>query len=69
MKGFPERVRKIREDRGMLQTDLAERTGLQGAAISHFECGRRKPSLKNLIALIEALDVSADWLLLGRGDP
>lgn len=49
----------------MTQADLGERTGLKASAISHFECSRQRPSFENLIVLVEGLDVSADWLLLG----
>jgi transcriptional regulator with XRE-family HTH domain len=46
--------------RGLKQADLAERTGLKQSAISHFECGRRLPSMKNLVRLADALECSAD---------
>lgn len=65
MTDFADRLRRTRADRGMQQADLAAITGLEASAISHFECGRRKPSFDNLVALIEGLGVSADWLVLG----
>lgn len=37
------------------------------APISHFETGTRRPSFDNLVRLVNALDVSADYLL-GRTD-
>lgn len=60
---FPERLRSARESRGLSQAQLAEKAGLQSAAIAHFEAGRRSPSLKNLRALAEALAVSSDYLI------
>ncbi|MBI3098417.1 MAG: helix-turn-helix transcriptional regulator [Planctomycetes bacterium] len=60
--GFSERLRRAREARGLSQTELAERTGLQPSAISHFESGRRAPSFDNLKRLANALDVSTDYL-------
>ena len=62
---FARRLREVREQRGLSQSDVAERTGLLQAAVSHFETGRRTPSLENLIRLVDALNVSAD-VLLGR---
>jgi transcriptional regulator with XRE-family HTH domain len=60
---FPERLRKAREHRGLSQGDLAQRTGLQPSAISHFETGTRKPSFDNLRRLADALEVTTDYLL------
>lgn len=64
---FSDRLRSARQLRGYSQTDLADKTGLQPSAVSHFETGRRAPSFDNLKALAVALDVSTDYLL-GRVD-
>lgn len=65
---FAERLKHVREDvRGLSQTDLAERSSLQAAAISHFETGLRKPSFENLRRLADALEVTTDYLV-GRSD-
>ena len=66
-KEFKDYVRSARESRGMSQLDLANKTGLQPAAISHFETGQRSPSFENLRKLADALSVSVDYLL-GRID-
>jgi len=60
---FQERLKTARETKRLSQADLAERCGLAPTAISHFECGMRSPSLKNLIKLGLGLDVSIDWLV------
>lgn len=60
---FADRLRVARELRGLSQTELAERAGLQASAISHFESARRAPSLDNLRRLGEALRVTTDYLL------
>lgn len=65
---FAERLRTAREElRGLSQGELAKKTGLQPAAISHFETGGRKASFDNLRKLAAALDVTTDYLL-GRSD-
>ena len=64
---FPERLREARELRGFSQGQLADRSGLQSSAISHFETKKRKPSFDNLRKLADALDVTTDFLL-GRVD-
>lgn len=60
---FGERLRKVREDKGLSQSDLAHKTGFQPSAISHFESGRRSPSFENLKRLADALSVTIDFLL------
>ena len=61
--GFGERLRQARENRKLKQTELAAKTGLQPAAIGHFEKGRRKPSFANIRSLAMALNVTSDYLL------
>lgn len=60
---FSERLKKIREEKGLSQSDLAKKAGFQTAAISHFETEQRKPSFDNLKRLADALNVSIDYLL------
>lgn len=60
---FPDRLRTAREYRGLTQGELAERSGLQPSAISHFETATRKPSFDNLLLLANTLDVTTDYLL------
>jgi len=64
---FCQRLRAAREYRGLTQGELAQRTGLQPSAVSHFETGVRKPSFDNLRLLADKLDVTTDYLL-GRVD-
>lgn len=64
---FKDRLRRAREARGLSQVDLAAKTGLQPAAVSHFETGQRSPSFENLRKLADALSLSVDYLL-GRID-
>lgn len=60
---FGERLLAAREARELSQTELAQKAGLQPAAIGHFERDRRKPSFANVRALAKALNVSSDYLL------
>jgi transcriptional regulator with XRE-family HTH domain len=66
---FPDRLKAARVLRGLNQEELAERSGLQDSAISHFETGGRKPSFDNLKRLADALGVSTDYLLGRTNDP
>lgn len=64
---FPRRLRVAREMRELSQAELAERAQLQQAAVSLYESGARRPSLRNLGRLSEALEVTTDFLV-GRSD-
>jgi transcriptional regulator with XRE-family HTH domain len=60
---FPQRLRAAREMRQLSQLELAERARLQQAAVSLYEGGARRPSLRNLRRLSEALEVTTDYLV------
>lgn len=64
---FKERLKSVRELRGLSQNQLATNSGLPPSSVSHFEAGARKPSLDNLKRIAVALDVTTDYLL-GRSD-
>jgi transcriptional regulator with XRE-family HTH domain len=66
---FPELLRKTREGKGLSQSELAQKAGLQPSAISHFESGRRAPAFDNLKRLADALSVTIDFLLGRSKDP
>lgn len=60
---FGKRLAEIRAYRELTQHELAAKAGMVPSAISHFESGRREPSLSNLRKLAEALDTGATELL------
>ena len=48
-------LRRIRQERGLTQRDLAKRAGLTPAMVSSYERGKRLPSLRSLSYLLGAL--------------
>ncbi|WP_419167800.1 helix-turn-helix domain-containing protein [Candidatus Palauibacter sp.] len=61
---FGGRLLAVRLKRGLSQAELATKTGLSPAVISHFETGVRQfPSADTLVKLTDALQVSTDYLL------
>ncbi len=60
---FGDRLRFVRQFRELSQQQLGDKASLQTTAISHFETGTRTPHIVNLIRLVKALDISADYLL------
>jgi transcriptional regulator with XRE-family HTH domain len=64
---FKQRLIDKRNERGLNQSELARKAGMQPSAIAHFEAGRRKPSFANIRALAVALNTTADYLLGADG--
>lgn len=60
---FGQRLKNLRLDRGFTQQDLASATSVSVVAIRNWERGARKPTMEGIIALVQALKVSADVLL------
>ena len=61
---FGDRLLAAREKRAMSQSELATKTRLSPAVISHFETGVRQfPAADTLVKLTDALRVSSDYLL------
>ena len=48
-------LRRIRQVRGLTQSDLAARAGLTPSMVSAYERGKRLPSLRSLSYLLGAL--------------
>ena len=51
-------VKRIRQDRGLTQEELAERSGFSQQYISGLEQGRRNPTIVSIYELATALGVS-----------
>ena len=64
MDKFGERVRCFRVQREMTVEELAEKSGIKANYLSLIECGAKKPSCETLIQLLNALEVSADAVLM-----
>ena len=60
---FGERIKMIRKLRGFTRSEFAKLLGVSRPLIAAYETGTREPSLKNLIALAQALNINTDWLL------
>jgi transcriptional regulator with XRE-family HTH domain len=58
------RVGNLRNKAGMSQDELGEKVGVNNKHISNIETGRSKPSMDTLVDIANALNVSADDLLV-----
>ena len=66
---FNERVLTARKAKGYSQEDLAELVGVSRQAVSKWETGEAMPDMEKCIALCEALDLSMEYLALGKETP
>lgn len=62
------RVRRLREDRGFSQSELAQRSEISTQYLGEIERGRRDPSVSVACRLALALDSSLDFLCQGHSD-
>lgn len=65
---FGRRLKAVRALRRLTQDEVAKKSGVPAAMISHYESGVRKtPSADNLVKLAGALKCTTDYLL-GQSD-
>jgi len=64
-----DRIRLIREQRGLTRQQLAEKIGTSVGIIYFYEKNRKIPSAEILKRIAEAFNVSADYLLGLTDDP
>lgn len=62
-KEFGNHLRKLREERGLTQEELAGKAGMHFTYVGQIERGLRNPSLVNIRRLAKALNVSGGKLL------
>ncbi len=63
------KILKVFERSGMSRMDFAAKLNISNAVLSHLASGRNKASLDLVVQLlIHFPEISADWLLLDKGD-
>ena len=60
------RIKETRNQQGISAEELAELANLSSVYISYIENAKRKPSLKSLIKICNALGITLDELLYGN---
>lgn len=63
MLSFGEKIRNLREDKDLNQTQLGKAVNMTQRKISYIECGKFEPSIDDIIAFCHFFQVSADYLL------
>lgn len=64
-----ERIRSARKNKELSTVKLAEQMGMSFQVVSHWENGRRTPTLESIISLSKILEVPASFLLCINDDP
>ena len=63
-----DRIRLLRKELGLNQTDFGERIGVKQAAISGYESGIRTPLDAVVTSICREFCVNEDWLRNGTGE-
>ncbi len=63
---FGEKVKQLREEKGMTQQTLAQHLYVTRQAVSRWECGARVPDLLTAKKIAQILDTSVDELVSGE---
>ena len=62
---FPRTLSLLRKERGLSQRSVASALGVSQAVLSHYENGKREPSLTLLVQMSEYFNVSINYLITG----
>ena len=60
---FGERLRNLREDADLNQTQLGKAVNMSQRKISYIECGKCEPSIDDILSFCHYFKVSSDYLL------
>ncbi len=61
------RLKKIRDEKGLSQEEISEMLGVKRTTYSKFEIGANNIPVPRLVKIAQKLNVSLNWLLLGNG--
>ena len=64
---FSQRLRELRQDKGLSMKQLAKELGTTDAAVSNWENGINEPKISYLKSIAVYFNVTADYLI-GLGD-
>lgn len=60
---FCERLKELRQERGVGQIELSKALGVSKGIISLWENGLREPKMSNLICMAKFFNVTLDYLV------
>ena len=62
---YQNRLRDLREDRDLKQSDVAEATGIDQRTLSNYETGKSRPDIEMLTRIAETLETDPNTVLYG----
>lgn len=62
MESFGERLKRLRQEKGLGQIQLAKELDVGKSIISMWELGKCEPTLSKLVVIAKFFDVSIDFL-------
>lgn len=63
-----ERIRQIRDEKGLTQADFANKIGMKRGTYSMLETGKMTPTIETVVEIANAFGINYLWLLEGKGD-
>lgn len=63
-----ERIKQIRKERKLTQTEFGEKIGVKGNTVTNYETGLRKPTDAVLLSICREFHVNEEWLRTGTGN-
>ena len=63
MKIFAERLKELRKEKNLTQTDLADVLKIKQQSYARYEADTSEPSYEMLVEIAKFFDVSTDYLL------
>ena len=60
---FGEKIRLLREEKELNQTQLGNEVQMTQRKVSYIECGKYEPSMEDIRTLCKFFQISADYLL------
>lgn len=63
---FGNRLRELRENKGMTQANLAKALSISRSAIGMYEQGKREPDFETLEKIADYFNVTMDYLTKGK---
>lgn len=58
-----QRLQQVRKERGLMQKEVADRTGINVVTLSGYEIAKSEPNMEALVRLAEVYNVSLDYLM------
>lgn len=65
--GFASKLKKAREEKNMLQIDVAVALNIPRSTLANYETGRTEPDIETIGKLITFYGIDANWLLSTTG--